>query len=739
MANTIDKMNSYGVSWFKFDESSGNVIDSKGSAVGTISGGVTRVTGWNGQGSALSFNGSNGYVQFNSIVIPAGKKSIRFKIKTNATTNTYFLTNLNQFSTQYGLAMSTRASGQLYIGLGKATAATNFEFISNKNINDGQWHDILFTWDGTTNADGIKLYIDNMNTPDVIYTASSLETVSPSSNLILGRQGTLNVNYFSGQIDELEIYNEVISPIPDKTLIFHNNQYKYLNTSNNVWTAVAQPITSDKYIQYGMSDVSIVPESKWSELTGDIQFCTWTDYQYKERVEINTTVEPFALLEEWDGKQIQLIEYTDNPDQTESSITLETEPFTLEDYLEGNQSLDVLVYTDKEEAPVVYTEIGYSPIDELSDQFDIVTYSESDEELSALSLSVNMLPKQQLLTQSSNILYYGDIQSFVASITSKNQDLSKIRFLLSFDNGSTWKSFRHNKWKNINSNDKFDILKYGMRVNDINSITNTKFKEVLTNGVRIGYYIEERAWTDEDEAINVPKVNSEASVDDIKISDLLYFVVNTLAVINADVKGNKILGTITDEDLGKIQYRVKLNGEFIYPLNGMYTLLQDTPLDLDVSIDNRKIILGANNTIQVDFKDGWGHVESWTKTFLGKPTGLVFSTPSGQYYSNAFGEILQYLNFGTMIAGQTTLDEKVVLSNTLPFTVKDIILTTDIDAQGVEIQLSKTVNPFIAQEGLIYNEELETDESVDFYVRLKLNDNAVGNHFFDINVSADPA
>ncbi|MFF3145804.1 hypothetical protein ACFVRU_29820 [Streptomyces sp. NPDC057927] len=35
MANTIDNMAS-GIDWFKFDKSSGNVIDSKGSAVGTV-------------------------------------------------------------------------------------------------------------------------------------------------------------------------------------------------------------------------------------------------------------------------------------------------------------------------------------------------------------------------------------------------------------------------------------------------------------------------------------------------------------------------------------------------------------------------------------------------------------------------------------------------------------------------------------------------------------------------------
>jgi len=503
-------------------------------------------------------------------------------------------------------------------------------------------------------------------------------------------------------IESTGVLKDPNKPYDNKILISSGGTYKYFNGAN--WINLSDIVTESDYLTYGM-DGSVIPQISIRELEG----------------------------------VIKVHHYTDNTDQTESSITLETEPLTLEDYLEGSQSLDVLTYTDSDEVPTVKTEVGYSPIDELSDTFDIVTFVETSSESENINVTANVIPKNQFVTKASNILYYGDIQSFVTSITSSSPDLSKIRFLLSFDNGSTWKSFVHDKWKDVNISNKFDILLHGMRSNDINSIPKEQFNNVLTNGMRIGYYIEERAWTDDSESVNVTKLNTNASINDIKISNLLYFVVNTLAVIDANVAGNKVLGSITDEDLGKVQYRVKLNGEFIYPLDGAYTLLADTPLDLDVQIDNKKIILGANNTIQVDFKDGWGNLDSWSTSFFGKPVGLIFSTPAGQYYSNAFGEILRYLNFGTMIAGQTTVDEKVVLSNTLPFKVKDVVLTTEINAQGVEIQLSKTANPFIAQEGLIYNEELKTDDSVDFYVRLKLNDNAVGNHLFDINASADPA
>src|SRR6185312_2429883 len=50
---------------FPFDEVSGNVIDTMNpSIIGTVTG-ATRVTGWNGEGKALSFNGTSDYVTFN--------------------------------------------------------------------------------------------------------------------------------------------------------------------------------------------------------------------------------------------------------------------------------------------------------------------------------------------------------------------------------------------------------------------------------------------------------------------------------------------------------------------------------------------------------------------------------------------------------------------------------------------------------------------------------------------------
>lgn len=637
--------------------------------------------------------------------------------------------------------------------LGRYTLRLGYYSTNNTNMS---------TWDLEGRVDGSWVMLHSgMNTQT---TRTLTFEITPTD--VSGVRIKCKTRHGTGSwgIDELQLFEVIYS---ENALIHHNGGYKkYVNSKWEVVTT--ENPTELEYINSNTaSEISLIPQSAWNDLAGDIEIHYYTDNPNTESVLFNIETEPFTLQKEWKDKQIQLIEYTDNPNQTDSAVALETEPYSVYDYI--SDTPDVLIYTESTDDIVVATttepydlydefgnevevlhytddesvteanlilEANWSPVDELEGDFEIVTWTNEESDTAQRGLEMKATPKPQFIVPIANNLSYGDFRSFVSSLISDNVNISLTRFLLSFDRGITWHSYRYRKWRTVNTTEEINIRKHGMKYDELNAIPSN---ELISNEFMLGYYLEDRGWTNGDEGVREVVIKSDAYVDDIKISDLLLFVVNTLATISADVLGNKVLGSITDEDLGKVQYRVRLNGEYIYPIGGAYTPLYNTPVDLDVGIDNKKIIIGANNSIQVEFRDGWGHVRSWSTTFVGKPVGLIFSTPTGQYYSNAFGEILRYLDFGTMIAGQTTLDERVVLSNTLPFTVKNIILTTDIDAQGVEIQLSKTANPFEPQEGLIYSDELPTDESVDFYVRLKLNDNAVGNHLFDINANADPA
>lgn len=209
--NNLDK---YGVAQYKFEDRDTTITDSVGRNHGTATN-ATFVEGVNG-GKAISFAGS-GKVQFSNSVIPLGKKSIRFKVKTTqATTNGgIFLTDginpSTSSSVSYGFYFGVH-NNKLFIIYYRGTTTTRTDIYSNKTINDGQWHDILFTWDGTTNADAVKIYIDDMKTPDITGTYPTIDTTAHSANLTMGcSSNTQYPGWYTGYLTDVEIYNDVIN------------------------------------------------------------------------------------------------------------------------------------------------------------------------------------------------------------------------------------------------------------------------------------------------------------------------------------------------------------------------------------------------------------------------------------------------------------------------------------------------------------------------------------------------
>lgn len=216
---------------YNFDIDSGaTVVDSineetkiGGIATGTNS--STFVTGYNGTGNARQFNGNNDYIIYSDPVIPLGGKSIRFRIKKDAST----VVNTDRWESILSTHDATRTNG-LYIGIGPKyrhyVQGGIFILITNSSkdileiqtptsVCDGKWHDILFTWDGTTDTDSVKLYLDDMTTPVALATPTSTES-DKRSNLSIGRCNFTgsgnNVVNFNGYLDDIQIYGSSITP-----------------------------------------------------------------------------------------------------------------------------------------------------------------------------------------------------------------------------------------------------------------------------------------------------------------------------------------------------------------------------------------------------------------------------------------------------------------------------------------------------------------------------------------------
>lgn len=183
-------------------------------------------------GNARHFNGTSDYIGFSSSVIPLGAKSIRFKFRSSTIpsgSNGAILSNISSTSTKYGIMVNVQSStGYLSYGIFNNSTSSNANVYSTINICDGNWHDILLTWDGTATTNAVKIYIDDMTAPNVTGTFV-VETANAGSNLTIGKTALASpYQYFlNGDLDSLEIYRGVIDPQTDGMYLRSKSKYNY--------------------------------------------------------------------------------------------------------------------------------------------------------------------------------------------------------------------------------------------------------------------------------------------------------------------------------------------------------------------------------------------------------------------------------------------------------------------------------------------------------------------------------
>ena len=148
-------------------------------------------------GNALRFDGDD-YVEIphspsldlpNSLTI-----LVRFKVYSFPTLYAVFL---YKHSLVYGLGI--RSDKYVYLAFDSSTWV-----VGPVNFTLNKWHQISFTADGST----LKIYFD----ADLVYTGSKSAPYITSTNPIrLGTNEPLSDQYLDGLIDEVKIYNRVLS------------------------------------------------------------------------------------------------------------------------------------------------------------------------------------------------------------------------------------------------------------------------------------------------------------------------------------------------------------------------------------------------------------------------------------------------------------------------------------------------------------------------------------------------
>jgi hypothetical protein len=213
--NTLDYSNYNGlpglVAWYQAE---GNYYDSAAGNNGSVIGNVTFVPGEVGQ--AFSFDGTGGYVEATATqAIDPPVVSVEAWVNSAAVAPDAYIVDKGAGATGDGsYALYTGPDGGLrfYVSDGTTTIESPD---AGASLWDGNWHHVVGTYDGST----VRLYVDGTEVGSG--TAANL-TVNYSlpinNNLYLGTYNGQSQNAFSGLLDEVSIFNRVLSPTEIQTL-----------------------------------------------------------------------------------------------------------------------------------------------------------------------------------------------------------------------------------------------------------------------------------------------------------------------------------------------------------------------------------------------------------------------------------------------------------------------------------------------------------------------------------------
>jgi concanavalin A-like lectin/glucanase superfamily protein/uncharacterized protein DUF2341 len=220
------------ISEWHFDEGTGTTLnDSIGSNDGTLVNSPTWIIGK--YGNALNFSDAlDKKVIFNNPVRNTFPLSICAWLKPNAIDSDYHyaIANGGESSATYGFYLYLDNANKYQFGC-KDNIIGNGIWINKAALNT-DWVFICGTCFNTSSSDLIKLYVNGKSVKDA--SGSSNSGIDPPSNLKIGGASGGDTHNWDGLIDEVRIYNRVLSN-REVEYMYEMSPYSYLNYTDTFY------------------------------------------------------------------------------------------------------------------------------------------------------------------------------------------------------------------------------------------------------------------------------------------------------------------------------------------------------------------------------------------------------------------------------------------------------------------------------------------------------------------------
>ncbi len=224
-----------------------------------VNGGISPYVLVAGKDSALSFNGgdrltSSSAFDASSFTVMA----ISIWIKTSTVTTSSDQLVFQGANIGFGMGVQP-VTGKLFVSFDGSTAGSR---ISTNSVADGVWHNIVMQSNGTSTS----LYIDG------VFDGSVNEILYPSTggadNLIYVGASTFNTRAFTGAINDLRIYNRLLSKSEIETLYSKSLSVSSLPAKRSVGFSVFPNPTDNGYFSITVRNLGPGSNIEITDITG---------------------------------------------------------------------------------------------------------------------------------------------------------------------------------------------------------------------------------------------------------------------------------------------------------------------------------------------------------------------------------------------------------------------------------------------------------------------------------------
>jgi Concanavalin A-like lectin/glucanases superfamily len=198
------------MAFWKLDESSGNAADASGNGITGTSSNISYGAGK--LNNCYTFNGTSSKVALGNVCAPTTGLTLSGWIKTtNVTTNSPILNCIIDDTNFEGYYLVGYNDGGMGFFMGNNTGSYADLSYHPFSINDGSWHHIVGTWNGSNAymyVDGNKSSVNSFASP-IVYNASN--------SLNIGYDAK-NSGWTNGSIDEVGIWSRALTDAEVATL-----------------------------------------------------------------------------------------------------------------------------------------------------------------------------------------------------------------------------------------------------------------------------------------------------------------------------------------------------------------------------------------------------------------------------------------------------------------------------------------------------------------------------------------